>query len=138
MKKIWFFIALSAILISCSDNNRSNNNPYIPNYSINVYLDSNLPLYNGLKYVANPVYVPNYGAKGIIVMMTGTGTYTAFDAACPNQAITSCTPMTIDGINAVCSCDKTQYNLFTGLGGKEYPMKQYRVEASGTVIHVYN
>ncbi|MBB4800268.1 nitrite reductase/ring-hydroxylating ferredoxin subunit [Flavobacterium nitrogenifigens] len=138
MKKIWFFIAFTAVLFSCSDNNRSNNNPYIPNYAINVYLDSNLPTYNNLKFVSNPVYVANYGAKGIIVMKTGEGTYTAFDAACPNQAITSCAAMTISGIYAVCSCDKVQYNLFTGLGGKEYPMKQYRAEGSGTVIHVYN
>ncbi|CAM3629304.1 hypothetical protein [Flavobacterium chungbukense] len=138
MKKIWFFIAFTAVLFSCSDNNRSNNNPYIPNYAVNVYLDNNLPTYNNLKYVSNPVYVANYGAKGIIVMKTGEGTYTAFDAACPNQALTSCSAMTISGIYAVCSCDKAQYNLFTGLGGKEYPMKQYRAEGSGTVIHVYN
>ncbi|WET04621.1 hypothetical protein [Flavobacterium sp. YJ01] len=138
MKKIWFFIAFTTVFFSCSDNNRSNNNPYIPNYSINVYLDNNLPTYNNLKYVSNPVYVANYGAKGIIVMKTGEGTYTAFDAACPNQAITSCVAMTISGIYAVCSCDKAEYNLFTGLGGKEYPMKQYRAEVSGTVIHVYN
>ena len=138
MKKIWFFIAFTAILFSCSDNNRSNNNPNIPNYSVNAYLDTNLPTYNKLIYPSNPVYVANFGAKGIIVMKTGEGTYTAFDAACPNQPLNSCTAMTIDGIYAVCSCDKTQYNLFTGLGGKEYPMKQYRVESSGTVIHVYN
>ncbi|KAF2329545.1 MULTISPECIES: Rieske (2Fe-2S) protein [Flavobacterium] len=138
MKKIWFFIAFTAVLFSCSENNRSNNNPYIPNYPVNAYLDANLPTYNKLLYPSNPVYVANYGAKGIIVMKTGEGTFTAFDAACPNQALTSCTAMTIDGIYAVCPCDKTQYNLFTGLGGKEYPMKQYRVEASGTVVHVYN
>ena len=101
-------------------------------------MDTNLPTYNKLLYPSSPVYVANYGAKGIIVMKTGEGTYTAFDAACPNQALTSCTAMTIDGIYAVCSCDKAQYNLFTGLGGKEYPMKQYRVESSGTVVHVYN
>jgi nitrite reductase/ring-hydroxylating ferredoxin subunit len=71
-------------------------------------------------------------------MKTSEGTYTAFDAACPNQALTSCTAMTIDGINAVCSCDKVSYNLFTGQGGQEYPMKQYRVEYSGGVVHVYN
>ncbi|HEY1196868.1 hypothetical protein [Flavobacterium sp.] len=138
MKKIWFFIVFTAVLFSCSDNNRSNNNPYIPNYSINAYLDTNLPSYNNLLYVSNPVYVSNYGAKGIIVMKTGPNTFTAFDAACPNQELTSCTAMTIDGIYAVCSCDKVKYNLFTGLGEKEYPMKQYRVEFSGTVVHVYN
>jgi nitrite reductase/ring-hydroxylating ferredoxin subunit len=70
--------------------------------------------------------------------MTGPGTYTAFDAACPNQPLNACEAMTIDGINAVCSCDKSTYSLYTGIGDKEYPMKQYRVEANGSVIHVYN
>ncbi|HJY13451.1 MAG TPA: hypothetical protein VJ304_11735, partial [Flavobacterium sp.] len=100
-------------------------------------VDMNLPAYSNLKFVSNGVIVPNFGAKGVIIFNAG-GTYNAFDAACPNQALNSCTAMTIDGINAVCSCDKTSYSLFTGLGGKEYPLKQYRVEVTGTLIHVYN
>lgn len=138
MKKIWFLIVFAVVLVSCGDSSNSNKNPYIPNYSINAYIDTNLPLYSNLKFISNPVFIANYGAKGLIVMKTGEGTYNAFDAACPNQPLTSCTAMTIDGINAVCSCDKTSYNLFTGLGGQEYPMKQYRVEFTGTVVHVYN
>jgi nitrite reductase/ring-hydroxylating ferredoxin subunit len=138
MKKIWPFIVLTCVLLSCSDNNRTNSNPNIPNYSVNAYLNTSLPTYNNLLYVSSPVFVSTYGAKGIIVMKTGEGTYTAFDAACPNQALASCVAMTIDGIYAVCSCDKTSYNLFTGLGGQQYPMKQYRVELSGTSVHVYN
>jgi len=138
MKKFWLFIVLTCVFFSCSDSNKSNNNPNIPNYAVNAYLNTSLPSYNNLLYVSSPVYVPNYGAKGIIVMKTGEGTYTAFDAACPNQALTSCVAMTIDGIYAVCSCDKKSYNLFTGLGGQEYPMKQYRAELSGSSVHVYN
>jgi len=138
MKKFWLFIVLTCVFFSCSDSNKSNSNPNIPNYAVNAYLNTSLPSYNNLLYVSSPVYVPNYGAKGIIVMKTGEGTYTAFDAACPNQALTSCVAMTIDGIYAVCSCDKTSYNLFTGLGGQEYPMKQYRAELSGSSVHVYN
>ncbi|MEN2399589.1 hypothetical protein GKZ90_0007365 [Flavobacterium sp. MC2016-06] len=138
MKKICLFIVFISVLFSCSDSGNSNKNPYIPNYAINAYLETNLPLYSNLKFISNPVFIPNYGAKGLIVMKTGEGTYNAFDAACPNQAIASCNAMTIDGINAVCSCDKTSYNLFTGLGGKEYPLKQYRTEVNGTVIHIYN
>lgn len=138
MKKIWLLIVFVSVLFACSDNGNSNKNPYIPNYPVNINLDPNLPTYNKLIYISNPVFVPNQGAKGLIVMKTGDGTYNAFDAACPNQELTSCTAMTIDGIMAVCSCDKTSYNLYTGLGGKEYPMKQYRVELKGTLIHVYN
>ncbi|PXY45460.1 Rieske (2Fe-2S) protein [Flavobacterium hydrophilum] len=137
MKKIWLLILFISVLFSCSDNDINNKNPYIPNYTVNFSIDMNLPAYSNLKYVSNGVIISGYGAKGVIIFNAGSG-YNAFDAACPNQALTSCTAMTIDGINAVCSCDDAQYSLFTGQGGKEYPLKQYRVEVSGTVIHVYN
>ena len=137
MKKFWILILFVSILFSCSDNGIRNKNPNIPSYAVNLSIDMNLPSYSNLKFPSNGVIVPNYGAKGIIIFNTGSG-YNAFDAACPNQPITACTAMTINGINAVCSCDKSEYSLFTGLGGKEYPLKQYRIEVSGTVIHVYN
>ncbi|MFQ6600916.1 Rieske (2Fe-2S) protein [Flavobacterium sp. C3NV] len=137
MKKFWLLIVFVSVLISCSDNGVSNKNPNIPSYPVNLTVDMNLPAYSNLKFPSNGVIVPNYGAKGIIIFNTGSG-YNAFDAACPNQAVTSCIAMTINGIYAVCSCDKTEYSLYTGLGGKEYPLKQYRVEVSGSVIHVYN
>jgi len=137
MKKFWLLIVFVSVLISCSDNGVSNKNPNIPSYPVNLTVNMSLPAYSDLKYPSNGIIVPNYGAKGIIIFNTGSG-YNAFDAACPNQAVTSCIAMTINGINAVCSCDKTEYSLFTGLGGKEYPLKQYRVEVSGTIIHVYN
>lgn len=137
MKKIWLFILLTSLFLSCSDKERSNNNPYIPNYSVNLSVNMSLPAYSDLKYPSNGVIVSGYGAKGIIIFNTGAG-YTAFDAACPNQELSSCIAMTIKGINAVCSCDKAEYSLFTGLGGKEYPLKQYKVDVAGSVIHVYN
>lgn len=137
MKKFWLLTLFVSVLFSCSDNNISNKNPNIPSYSVNLSIDMNLPAYSNLKFVSNGIIIPNYGAKGIIIFNAGSG-YNAFDAACPNQAVNSCTAMTINGINALCSCDKSEYSLFTGLGGKEYPLKQYRVEVSGTVIHVYN
>ncbi|WP_163408818.1 Rieske (2Fe-2S) protein [Flavobacterium ajazii] len=137
MKKIWLLILFISVLFSCSDNEINNKNPYIPNYTVNFTIDMNLPAYSNLKYVSNGVIISGYGAKGVIIFNAGNG-YNAFDAACPNQALTSCTAMTIEGINAVCSCDDAEYSLFSGLGGKEYPLKQYRVEVSGSVIHVYN
>jgi nitrite reductase/ring-hydroxylating ferredoxin subunit len=137
MKKICLLILFVSALFSCSENETKNNNPYIPNYPVNFTIDMNLPAYSNLKYVSNGVIISAYGAKGVIVFNAGN-TYNAFDAACPNQELTSCIAMTISGINAVCSCDEAQYSLFTGLGEKKYPLKQYRVEVSGSVIHVYN
>jgi hypothetical protein len=46
--------------------------------------------------------------------------------------------MTIKGINVICACDSAEYSLFTGQGGLQYPLKQYRVEVNGTIIRVYN
>jgi len=137
MKKLSLLILFVSVLFSCSDNDINNKNPYIPNYGVNFTIDMSLALYSNLKYMSNGIIIPNQGAKGVIIFNTGSG-YNAFDAACPNQALTSCTAMTINGINAVCSCDEAEYSLFTGLGKKEYPLKQYRVEVSGTIIHVYN
>ncbi|KLT71654.1 MULTISPECIES: hypothetical protein [Flavobacterium] len=138
MKKIWLLTLFVSVLFSCSDSGKSNKNPNLPNYSVNAYLDTNLPLYSNLKFISNPVFVPNFGAQGLIVIKTGEGTYNAFDAACPNEAANACAPLKIDGLNAVCSCDKSAYNLFSGLGNKEYPLKQYRAQLTGTVLHIYN
>lgn len=137
MKKTTLLSLFCMLLFSCSDNQIKNNNPYLPNYSFAVEVNMNLPLYSSLLYPSNGVIYTGKGIKGIIIFNTGSG-YNAFDAACPNQIPTACAAMTIKGINAVCSCDEVEYSLFTGLGSKEYPLKQYRVEQNGSVLRVYN
>lgn len=142
MKHFFFLIISTLLLLSCNkDDNTNNNNPYLPNYPVNLQIDTNLPAYDDLKYVSNPVYINIAGAgiRGIIVMKVGEGLYNAFDAACPNQALSGCSTMTINGINAVCPCDEKQYSLFTGLAsGAQYPMKQYRTSFNGTVVSITN
>ena len=139
MKKHILLLIISLFFLGCSDNENSNKNPYIPNRTFSVELNLNLPLYINLKSPGNGIYYSDAGIKGIIVFNTGNG-YNAYDAACPNQEISSCSTMTIKGINALCACDSKEYNLFTGQGDGTvtYPMKQYRVEASEGLIRVYN
>jgi nitrite reductase/ring-hydroxylating ferredoxin subunit len=136
-----FFLAPLIILLlfeSCT-NSPVNNNPYLPNYAVNVTINMNLPQYSDLKFVSNGVYIPNQGVRGIIVFNTSGTTYNAFDAACPNQALDVCSTMTIKGINAFCACDNSEYSLFTGQSkGVEYPLKQYRVEVNGSTLRVFN
>lgn len=137
MKKLHLFIIISLFFLGCSNNENSNQNPNLGNYTFSVDLNLNLPTYSPLKYVSNPIYYSGVGVSGIIVMNTGSG-YNAFDAACPNQKEGSCAAMTIKGVNAVCSCDKKEYNLFTGQGDP-YPLKQYRVQViNETLIRIYN
>jgi nitrite reductase/ring-hydroxylating ferredoxin subunit len=135
-KSVWIFILFSAF-ISCSDNGPVNTNPFIPNYTFTVDINMNLPSYSKLLYPSNAVYYAGKGVKGLIIFNTGSG-YNAFDAACPNQTPSTCSPMTIDGIDAVCSCDTKTYSLFSGQGSLQYPMKQYRVEVNGNVLRIYN
>ena len=135
-KSVWIFILFSAF-ISCSDNGPVNTNPFIPNYTFTVDINMNLPSYSKLLYPSNAVYYAGKGVKGLIIFNTGSG-YNAFDAACPNQTPSTCSPMKIDGIDAVCSCDNKTYSLFSGQGSLQYPMKQYRVEVNGNVLRIYN
>jgi nitrite reductase/ring-hydroxylating ferredoxin subunit len=137
MKKLLLLFLILPFLINCSDNDFNNKNPYLPNYSFTVDINMNLPAYSPLLYPSNAIYYAGVGVKGIIIFNTGSG-YNAFDAACPNQALSSCSVMTIKGINALCPCDNKEYSLFTGQGGLEYPLKQYRVEINGNVLRVYN
>ncbi|WPR71922.1 hypothetical protein SLW70_01985 [Flavobacterium sp. NG2] len=137
MKKIFFLSILFVLLLSCSNNNISNQNPYIPNYTVNLTINMDLPAYNNLKFASNAIYYSGAGVKGIFVFNTGSG-YNAFDAACPNQVLSSCSTMTIKGINVVCACDNEEYSLFTGLSSLRYPLKQYRVEVNGSILRIYN
>jgi nitrite reductase/ring-hydroxylating ferredoxin subunit len=139
MKNYFLLLIAFPLLFGCSTNSTNNNNPYLPSYPVNLDINMNLPQYSSLKFVSNAVYISGQGVRGIIVFNSGSG-YNAFDAACPNQALSSCSTMTIKGgIMALCACDNAEYSLFTGQStGKQYPLKQYRVEVNGNLLHVYN
>lgn len=139
MKKYFFLLILITLLFGCSTNSFSNKNPFVPSYSFSFTINMSLPLYSNLLYAgSSPVYYPNQGVRGIYIFYTGSG-YNAFDAACPNQTLSDCSTMTIKGINTLCACDKAEYSLYTGLSaGKEYPLKQYRVEVNGNILRIYN
>ena len=146
MRKYFLLLIAFPMLFGCSTNSTNNNNPYLPNYTVNLDVNMSLPQYSHLKFVSNGIYVAGQGVRGVFVFNTGSG-YVAFDAACPNQALSSCSTMTfkkiddqrIDRTNVVCACDNAQYSLFSGQSaGKSYPLKQYRVEVNGNLLRVYN
>jgi nitrite reductase/ring-hydroxylating ferredoxin subunit len=140
MKNLILLFLLSFFVLACSKDKFNNNNPFLPNYSFSIDINKTLPTYSGLNFSGNGVkaYPTNGPLRGIIIFNTGSG-YTAFDGSCPNQDITSCSVLTITGGNAKCSCDNASYSLFTGqCPGKEYPLKQYRVEVNGDLLRVYN
>lgn len=137
MKKYAVLFLIIPFFFSCSDSGIRSNNPYLPNYSVLIDLNLNLPQYSNLKFTSNAVFITGKGIRGVVVFNSGSG-YNAFDAACPNQALASCSTMTLKGINLVCPCDNEEYSLFSGQGKLQYPLKQYRVQVNGDVLRVYN
>ncbi|MFT5753748.1 MAG: nitrite reductase/ring-hydroxylating ferredoxin subunit [Flavobacterium sp.] len=139
MKK-YILLLLIPFFMGCEKDTIGRNNPYLPDYSVNINVNLNLPTFSNLQFPGNGVLIntAGVGIRGVFVFNTGTG-YTAFDAACPNQVLSDCSSMTLNGINAKCSCDDAEYSLYTGLSeGKNYPMKSYRTEVNGNIIRVYN
>ncbi|WP_428224121.1 Rieske (2Fe-2S) protein [Flavobacterium sp.] len=140
MKKNIILLVLLCML-SCQKDSVNNSNQYISNVNFSIDINKTLPAYNKLNYAGEPVLIsiPGAGIQGIIVMKTGGGdSYVAWEASCPIQYPTSCSKLSLEGAKATCSCDKTSYNIFTGDGGQQYPLKGYRIEVNNSVIRVYN
>ncbi|QYJ68684.1 Rieske (2Fe-2S) protein [Flavobacterium litorale] len=139
--KYIILLLLLPLLFGCSNDGINNNNRYLPNYGFSVDINMELPLYTNLQFTGNPVYIDQAGVgiTGIFVMNTGGG-YVAYEATCPNQEISECSGMFLQGITAICPCDEAEYNLFNGQSTeKEFPLKQYRVEVvNPSVIRVFN
>lgn len=143
MKKAFYILLLTIVSFSCSKESVRNNNPYLPTYRFtSSTINLTLPLYSSLQFPGNVIEYNEVGVgilNKIFIINTGSGFF-AFDAACPNQSLTSCSEMSLIGIKAECPCDGAQYSLYSGQApDKEYPMLQYRVEIiSESAIRVYN
>lgn len=143
MKRFLILLVLLGITLSCSKDSVNNNNPYLPTYRFtSSVINLTFPLYSNLQFPGNAIEYNEVGVgvlNKVFILNTGSG-FVAFDAACPNQAISSCSTMNLVGIKAECPCDEVQYSLYSGQAeGVQYPMLQYRVEVlSDTSIRVYN
>lgn len=140
MKKFIVLLMLLSLLPGCNSDDSNNNNQFLPNYNFSIDINMQLPLYSQLQFPSNPLLITQagIGINGIIVMNTGSG-YSAYEASCPNQQLSSCSRLTIEGVTAVCPCDESVFSLFNGDGNQRYPLRAYRVEViSPSIIRVYN
>lgn len=137
---------LVLLLLAC-ESDVANRNPFLQEVRFRFELNLNLPLYNNLNNIGNPVYVGNasVGTRGAFVMKTGLDTYFAFEASCPNHPPNSCSTMTLDGQEVICSCEDYRYSLFTGQqlnrpddGNRYYDLLFYRASQSGSVVVISN
>ena len=146
MKQIIRPVLLLLILVCC-DNDTQQRNPYLQELGFRFEINLALPLYNPLTSIGNPVYIPTEGAgiRGVFVMNTGFDVFRAFEASCPNHSPNSCSTMTIEGQNCVCSCEEFEYSLFTGQqldrpndGERYYDMLEYRANFTGSSVIITN
>ncbi|GMN09801.1 hypothetical protein MTsPCn9_18440 [Croceitalea sp. MTPC9] len=144
--KYLFGSLLLVLLLSC-EGNSTNRNPFLQEVSFRFELNLNLPLYNGLNNIGNPVYVGNtgVGTRGAFVMRNSIDTFIAFEASCPNHAPNNCSTMNIEGQNVICSCEDFEYSLFTGGqlnrpddGNRYYDLLFYRTTQSGNSVIISN
>jgi nitrite reductase/ring-hydroxylating ferredoxin subunit len=138
--KRYFFLIIVLFSLSCHKDKVVSANPYLQNVSFSKEINMNLPSYNGLNFVSQPILItdPGAGIKGIVVMKAGESDYRAYEASCPNHYPSNCSLMELDGINVKCPCENYEYSLYTGLGIAKYPLKPYRVQINGTTLVVYN
>ena len=141
MKRIFLAILFLGLIVSCDQNSPKRNNPYLPSYNFSAILNLNLPLYSELNSNMVAKRITIEGDIDIVIMKVGGTDYRAFNGNCPNQAPTSCSRLTIEGLYAKCGCeDNYKYSMFDGIGANaQYTMVPYRVEAlGGNQIRVYN
>lgn len=139
MKYYLLYILNLVVLIGCSGDSVRNNNPYIPSYNFSYVI--NLNLNTPLTIPVNPVVVTEPTGISMIVMKITDTDYRAWNANCPNHALSSCSRLIIKGdkVNAKCNCENYEYSLFTGVGAAKYTLIPYQVEVLGNnSIRVFN
>jgi len=138
MRKL-FLLLITISFFSCEQNET---NDILPNVTVNITLNLNLPQYQNLLTPTGWVET-NGGIKGILVQNTGIGNppYKAFDRACPNN---NCiTPMIFDGsLKMKCPCDNSEYSIIDGspqTAGNSNFAREYRVNVlNSSTINITN
>lgn len=137
---------LTLLLIACADT-QVVQNPYLINASFDVQIDTRLPLYSEVQQIGVPITLPQSlgGIRGIHLVQVGIDSFRAFEVACPNHSVETCSATEAKGTSATCGCsDGFNYSLFTGqLLNRQgesvlFDLKEYAVRAEGPLLYIYN
>lgn len=143
MKNILFLI-LPILVLSCSSDDRPDNNQFLPPTRINYQINLNLPQFNKLKFPGNHFidYTANGSIKGIIIYNVDNTQYTAFELSDPNHTPSDCSTQDIKGITASCNCkDGNAYNIITGQqtsGDGQFALRRYTIRRDGNTLSISN
>ncbi|MEL4308828.1 hypothetical protein [Joostella sp. CR20] len=146
MKYLVYCLLALVSLTACSSDDASYDNPYLAEPNFNYTINLSLPQYANLSVPGSTAYInqPNVGLRGVFVMNV-SGSYRAWEAACPNHPIESCSTMTLSDVTCECSCEGYLYELAGGNlivdfqgEGKSYPLQEYSVSANGNTVRIFN
>ncbi len=144
MKKYFYCFFAIALLVSCSTDDSSDNNPFLPPATFNYQLNLDLPQYNDLKFPGN-FFIDNiqgHGIRGVIIYNVDNNLYHAFELSDPNHSPSDCSHQLVSGITSTCNCnDGNSYNIVTGQqtsgeGGQH--LRRYRIRRDGNTLFVSN
>lgn len=146
MKRFLMICCTVVCFMSCSsDDGGVNNNPFIPNALVQFQINLNLPQFDDLRFAGGSTYISNGGGvRGFFVFNLSGDQFFAWEASCPNHVPNTCSTMTIEGVQAQCSCEDYKYSLATGQllnpveGMDSYPMINYRATKSNNVLTISN
>lgn len=129
-------ILVFTLLLGCSKNDNNTNCNFLLDIGVSASVNLNLPQFNQLQFPVNAVRLEGFGNEGIILVRINSSTLVAWDGADPSHSPSSCSALSIEGLNGVCGCgDGNEYSLVTGqlVSDTNQPctLKPYRVEAIG-------
>ena len=138
-KYILALLVLSQLSCERKDYQR---NPFLQEAKFTTTLNLRLAEYNKLRIPGGVVMVDNVGLRGIVVANIGNN-YMAWERACPSQALSTCSQMTLedDHLFMLCPCNGVRYNLLNGQpqsGASTYPMLNYQVVKQGDALIISN
>lgn len=117
-------------------------NDVLPYRVVDFVADMNLPEYVDLQIPGQSVETDNYGLKGIVIY-NFNGNYKAFDLACPQIPLSTCSRMTFDGsLFLNCPCDEAKFSIYDGSpqtdGVSYWAREYYVVKLSNSQLRITN
>jgi nitrite reductase/ring-hydroxylating ferredoxin subunit len=148
-----FAIGVVFTLSQCKkDNNQTQNN--VPNVPVNLTLNLNLPQYLPLQSQGTWIY-ESVGVRGIVVYHHYDDKFYALERNCPYNPNDSCATVSVEGNGLFLRCGhyksetdttwipccNSSYSLEGGYlisGPSKFPLKNYRVGQSGSLLQISN
>ncbi len=143
-----FFTVL--LFTGCVKDNTQANNP-VPYVTVNRDLNIDNPQFIKLNQPGGFVYLDGEGFRGIVVIRDYSDQFLAFDRACTYHPDAACAQLIMDksGLNLLCgkfegtdfkACCESKFstNGSVNNGPATFPLRQYHVTKSGSLLSVRN